>query len=76
MMSNLLCFLVIFGCHLLLCCTKPVVEWHTSTAEHTGKSNSNGYQLSLSELSLGDTYIRNASPTETNRAGALLDLFN
>ena len=41
MTTNLLCFLVIFGSNLLLCCTKPVLEWHTSSAEDTGKFNLN-----------------------------------
>ena len=43
MTNNLLWFSVIFGFHFLLCCTKPVVEWHTSSAEDTGKSNPNRY---------------------------------
>lgn len=39
MMTYLLCFLVIFGSHFLLCCTKPVGEWHTSSGEDTSKYN-------------------------------------
>lgn len=38
-MTYLLCFLVIFASHFLLCRTKPVGEWHTFSGEDTSKYN-------------------------------------
>ena len=82
MTTSLLCFFVIFGSHFLLCCSKPVAEWHTSSAEDTGKSNPYCYgctPINLVFLSLVTGAFKKRYRDKIGLAlfyGALLELFN